>query len=556
MSDVSSQSLSESTSGDLHLRIVRPLIAYLSRSRGEAAVSAVALKAAITVKRLKSAATWVDHGAFEALLAEARAQLSTDEEFMNACVFEMAKLYGPLVLVLRVGTVRGCYEMMGRTIHMASAISKVEVLGAQGPRLELRYTSTKRESRLMCLSRQAQYRAVPTVWWGLPEATLEEGTCIARGDDACTYRLAWAQPLAVRYPAGGVLAGAVAAAALANVAHTPLVWLLALVGGAAGAAYAFRRMVEDGLQFQRETAQAVEGIVTAHMRDARELLDMHDRQQEYSARLEEHIAARTATLESMVQDLRKLRAQHGTEIHGISHDMRNPLAAMLANAEFLSDSSDSDVRAIGDELKQSVEHLRDQIRRLWELGANDSNAFAIKHERLDVGVVTERLRRHLRAGAVGRNIRTTVFRTRESPEAITTDVLLFDRVVNNIVSNAVKYTAAGSIIAEVGGTPGNLSLKISDTGRGISPSRLEKVFVAGEKDEPIIGESWGVGLNHTVRLLDQLGGRLELMSRPGVGTTVWVHFPVAASRKPVAVAVDESLSALLKRIVTIRSSAN
>ena len=211
----------------------------------------------------------------------------------------------------------------------------------------------------------------------------------------------------------------------------------------------------------------------------------------------------------------------------------------------------------GGRTKQSVGHLRAQIRRLWESGSTNDGAFAIKRERLEVGVFVDRLRRHLRAIVVGRNIRTTVFRTRESPEVITTDVLLFDRVVNNIVSNAAKYTALGSIVAEVGGTPGNLSLKISDTGRGISPSHLERVFVSGKKDEPIVGESWGVGLSHTIRLLDQLGGRFELMSKPGVGTTVWVHFPVEIAQTPPAITtIDESMAALLKRIVTIRPSAN
>ncbi len=556
MSDLSVQTLA-STSGDLHLRIVRPLVAYLAKTRGEEAVAAVARKAGLSLARLKSASNWVDHASFEALLTEARSQLASDAEFMSACVFEMAKLYGPLVLVLRVGSVRGCYEMMGRTIHMASGISKLETSNAnQGPQIVLKYTSTKPESRLMCLSRQAQYRSVPTVWWGLSEATLEETTCIARGDDACTYRLAWSQPMAMRFPAGGAVLGALAALAIQSVAHPPLVWLLSIVGGALGAAYAYRLMVQDSLRFQRQTSEAVELVVKAHMHDAQELLDIHERQQAYSERLEERIAARTATLESMVNDLRLLRKRHGTEIHGISHDMRNPLATMLANAEYLSQQEDPELRVVGDELKQSVGHLRDQIRRLWESGSTTDGAFAIKRESLNVGLFAERLRRHVRAIVFGRNIRTTVFRTRESPDTITTDVLLFDRVVNNIVSNAAKYTALGSIIAEVGGTPGNLSIKISDTGRGISPSRLERVFVAGQKDVPVVGESWGIGLSNTIRLLDQLGGRLELMSKPGVGTTVWVHFPLEIDQKAPQVATDESIAALLKRIVTIRPSAN
>jgi signal transduction histidine kinase len=98
-----------------------------------------------------------------------------------------------------------------------------------------------------------------------------------------------------------------------------------------------------------------------------------------------------------------------------------------------------------------------------------------------------------------------------------------------------------------------LVLKISDTGRGIGPERIEQVFLGGQPDaSPAIGDSRGFGLGIVVRLLDQLGGRLEIMSEPGVGTTLWVHLPVEPPSAPAREERPESLERVLHRVVTIR----
>src|SRR5690606_26886389 len=101
-----------------------------------------------------------------------------------------------------------------------------------------------------------------------------------------------------------------------------------------------------------------------------------------------------------------------------------------------------------------------------------------------------------RAMVMGRPVRVSVFRTREAPEEIETLGLPFRRVLDNILTNAVKYTPRGSIIVEIDGRPDQLTVRVSDTGRGISSERLERVFMPGEADPTaIIGRSHGVGLS-------------------------------------------------------------
>src|SRR5215472_1258110 len=110
----------------------------------------------------------------------------------------MQKGYGPMLYVLRATSVRLMYAVLARTVGVVSKISHYELLKSNRTSATLRYTGDKPESRLMCLSRQAQLRGMPTIWWGLRAAHLEEEGCVSRGDSACVYHLRWYQPLGLR----------------------------------------------------------------------------------------------------------------------------------------------------------------------------------------------------------------------------------------------------------------------------------------------------------------------------------------------------------------------
>ncbi len=124
-------------------------------------------------------------------------------------------------------------------------------------------------------------------------------------------------------------------------------------------------------------------------------------------------------------------------------------------------------------------------------------------------------------------------------------------------------------MVEVDGTPGYLVLKVSDTGCGIAADALDRIFEpGGSSPRSRRGDSFGVGLSVVVQLLDQIGGRLEIMSRPSAGTTFWVYLPLVARNERsstlpeaatasggAALAVgprDYSSRAALGRVVTIR----
>ncbi len=160
---------------------------------------------------------------------------------------------------------------------------------------------------------------------------------------------------------------------------------------------------------------------------------------------------------------------------------------------------------------------------------------------VSVAEFTERLKRRLRALTHGRNLHTNVTQTREAPDSFRVDVVLLDRVLDNILTNAAKHTERGSVAVEVGGTPGFVTIKVSDSGKGMTDERIQAVLSPRSAGIPS-STGWGVGLSVVVDLLRRAGGRLEAVSKPGTGTTIWAHFPLAPPRpssNDTALATDE-----------------
>ncbi|HEY1956461.1 MAG TPA: ATP-binding protein [Polyangiaceae bacterium] len=542
--------------GDLNLAILNPIFGWIEKTHGREALSRVVEASGLEADAAANPKRWILLSQFENILTSVRELAGSDAEFMKACAYDMVKFYGPLALVFRAATPLTSYGLLARTVHFASRISSYEIANSSPRSVTLRYRSTKAESRLMCLSRQAQL-PMPLLFWKLAPSTFTESKCIARGDDCCEYRIRWSEPLPWRLPLLGAFIGALGAG-VASFAHAPAHagWTFAFIGTCIGATLAFRNQLKQAHAFHMETTEAVGVAVKEHQEAVEDIIKLHHRQEAFNSLLAERIDARTATLEAMVNELKSRDARSEVALKTATHDMRNPLQVALLNAQALESENDPEVRAIAKLIQDSVLSVEAQMKRLLAIAQAADKAFEIHNKPMDVERFTERVRRNLQALVIARDIRTSTFRTREGPDSIETDVMLFDRVIDNLISNAVKYTERGSIVAEVGGTPGHLTFKISDTGRGISPERLEKVFVGGQRDaRPLLGESHGIGLSSAIRLLDEIGGRLEVMSKPGVGTTIWAHVPIEPPKRGKGLRSIDA-GEVLRRVVTIRQAAN
>jgi anti-sigma regulatory factor (Ser/Thr protein kinase) len=113
----------------------------------------------------------------------------------------------------------------------------------------------------------------------------------------------------------------------------------------------------------------------------------------------------------------------------------------------------------------------------------------------------------------------------------------FDRILTNLVGNALKFTYVGGVTVLVDGTDHEVVVSVSDTGIGIEPGKTEQVFEPFEQASTGFARSHegsGLGLAIVKRLVDLLGGTVRIESEVGVGTTVRVVLPRWADLHPAA----------------------
>lgn len=116
-----------------------------------------------------------------------------------------------------------------------------------------------------------------------------------------------------------------------------------------------------------------------------------------------------------------------------------------------------------------------------------------------------------------------------APDQVLTDSLRLQQIVTNLVSNAIRYTNAGSVKITCQVLEEQWAITVSDTGEGIAPADQAHIFepyVRADSMKPHLPESTGLGLAIVLRLVKLLQGKIELVSQVGVGSTFTVVLPL------------------------------
>ncbi len=360
-----------------------------------------------------------------------------------------------------------------------------------------------------------------------------ETSCIANGDDCCEYHLRWYQHRRWQPIAAGLVSGALAAAGLglAGLVALPLWVMLPLLGVLAGYAFELRRTNRANLKIGEESNEALRELAGDDADARRELLAGQQREKDWNRLMEEQTAERDAELEKTVNRLQKIMKERDAALLGLSHDLKNPLTHLMLQADFiklaLPEGVDENTSEALREHHDSMNKMDLLIAEMVDMVKSGSGVVAVKPEMIQTSQLVDQLRRRLAAYARGKRLSTNVFATREAPPLIAMDRVVLDRVADNLLTNAVKYTEKGNVLVELDGKPGFLTLKVSDTGRGIEEDEKARIFLPNGSNALRRAErSHGVGLSGVARLMNLVGGEIEVMSLPQKGTTFWAHFPV------------------------------
>lgn len=231
----------------------------------------------------------------------------------------------------------------------------------------------------------------------------------------------------------------------------------------------------------------------------------------------------------------------------MSHEMRTPLTAIVGLSEVLArDRLPESQRHQLDEIRAAALHLSGVLSDVLDVAGMEQGQLRLDRAPFDpVRTVAEALAAE-REAAAAKGL-ALGFATDGAPAGLRLgDAARVGRIARALVSNAVKFTPQGSVSVRLELSEGAVALTVADTGIGMSPEVQASAFAPFVQADDGIArrfEGAGLGLSIVRWLTDAMGGRIELASAPGQGTTVRVRLPLppvgpAATPAPQGGALD------------------
>lgn len=227
----------------------------------------------------------------------------------------------------------------------------------------------------------------------------------------------------------------------------------------------------------------------------------------------------------------------------VSHDLRTPLTLIADPLEQL----DSSALAPGQKgmvalARKNVKILMRLINQILDFRKYENGKLDLNLTEVDFNRVLADWTDSFRSAALSRQIHLRTDIPAE-PCSLAVDVEKMERVFFNLMSNAIKHTPAnGTITVSAGCRDGMLAFGVADTGCGIAPDELEKIFENFYQVDKIHPKGSGIGLWLSRAFVELHKGRLDVNSTPGSGSTFTVSIPVSHVADKVA-AVTPTISA-------------
>jgi len=247
---------------------------------------------------------------------------------------------------------------------------------------------------------------------------------------------------------------------------------------------------------------------------------------ELQQEMQERVDAATAELAEQKAAADRANAAKSRFLAAASHDLRQPMHALGLYVEALRPQLEHrDAALTFAKIAATVSAMEELFNAILDVSKLDAGVIVPHIEPVAVDRLFERLRGDFQAEAENRGLRLKVH-----PLAVCVpgDPVLLDRMLRNLLSNALRYTELGGVLLAARRHGQGLRLQVWDTGMGMVPEQLERIFQEFyQVDNPQRDRSQGLGLGLAIvdRLARLLGYPLAVHSRPGRGTVFSVDIP-------------------------------
>jgi CheY-like chemotaxis protein/CHASE3 domain sensor protein/GAF domain-containing protein len=291
-------------------------------------------------------------------------------------------------------------------------------------------------------------------------------------------------------------------------------------------------------QARLEMQQAELEQTNSHLESQAQLLTQ---QKEELSRAQEELTAKAGEIERASRYKSEFLAN-------MSHELRTPLNSSLILAKLLADNKDGNLTGEQVKFANSIyaagNDLLELINDILDLSKIEAGKMEVRPETVRLSRVIDALAATFKPLADQKRIGFSVVVEAGAPKSVETDPQRLQQVLKNLLSNAVKFTERGEVMLRVFPSGDQVGFAVTDTGIGIPEAQHAVIFEAFRQADGTTNRKYGgtgLGLSISRDLAALLGGRIELQSAPGRGSTFTLvlptaYAPSAAEEKPAPAA--------------------